>query len=66
MKYLVIWSGGYEEPSYFGTDDLAQAEETFAKWAKDYDEGDTLHLLDLTGDTPAVLRDAFDDDWVPA
>lgn len=62
MNYLVTWSGGLELPSYFGTDDLEQAKETYEKWAADVKQDDMVQLLDLTGETVEVLSQAYRSD----
>lgn len=43
--YLVTWSGGYEQPSYFATTDPEQAEGYFLSWRDDANESDTLQIL---------------------
>lgn len=60
MRYVVLWSGGYEEPSLFTTDDMDAAKRKYSEFARDMKEdSDRVHLYDLAGPSPTVLLSTY-------
>lgn len=47
-RWLVVWSGGLEEPIVALFEHEEDADRTFSEWASDCKEGDTIGLYDLT------------------
>lgn len=56
MIYMVVWSGGYEAPSYVLKDTRDEAFEQAAEWAKDMTENDTIDVLELDTKNKTVAR----------
>lgn len=58
MRYLVVLSGGYERPDFYGSDDIELAKDIFDQWKTDFGEDDGwIHLLDVSGDEPVILEE---------
>lgn len=58
MIYMIVWSGGYEAPSYDIKATLTEALAQARKWAEDIDEdqGDWIDVLEINTETLAVNR----------
>jgi hypothetical protein len=61
ISYVVVFSGGYEAPSYFATHDENEARHKMAEWIEvsDEDEGDTVDLLRIVDRNGVTKPDYF-------
>lgn len=57
MLWVIVWTGGYEAPSYSVKSNKTEAFELAQKWAMDAKEGeDTIDVLEINSETCEIRR----------